>query len=76
MNKIIAAAIAVLSLGASANALDLNNKLEVGAGVYDSIIMSNDFKHDDKSSMGITVYGDYKLTDRFTAGLEFSNVFG
>ncbi len=76
MKNILAAAIVVLSLGASVNALDINNKLEVGAGIFDSIIMSKDFRHDDKSSLGAGIYGDYKLGDSFTAGLEFSNVFG
>ena len=56
--------------------MDLKNKLEVGAGTCGAIIISKDLRNDDKNTMGLSLYGDYKVSDNFTTGLELSNAFG
>lgn len=75
MNKAIIAMAMVISFGALAQA-GVEGKLEVGAGLYNSMPMSSDFKDAAKSSLGFNLYGDYKINDMFTAGLELSNAFG
>jgi len=75
MNKAIIAMAMVMSFGALAHA-GVEGKLEVGAGLYNSMPMGSEFKDAAKSSLGFNLYGDYKINDMFTAGLELSNSFG
>ncbi len=74
MKKTIFAAALVLGFGAIAHAAD--GKYQVGVGLFDSLPMSGDFKDGVKSSLGFNAYGDYKVTDMFSVGVEIGDVLG
>ncbi len=74
MKKILVAVAIVSGFGMLAHAGD--SKFEVGAGLSDIIPVSSDFKDAAKSSLGITAYGDYKINEMFTGGLEAGYAFG
>lgn len=76
MKKILAAVAMLMGLGVSANAMDINGKLELGLGLYDGIPVSSTFKDAAHSAMGWTMFADYKVMDNVAVGLEYGNSFG
>lgn len=74
MKKTMIAMLMVSGLAAVTHAGD--GKFEVGAGISDIIPVSSDFKDAAKSSLGVTAYGDYKINEIFTGGLEAGYAFG
>lgn len=74
MKKLALAVVIVSCAGMLAQAGE--TKFEVGAGLFDSIPVSSDFKDSAKSSIGAGIYGDYKINDMFTGGLEAAYAIG
>jgi len=75
MKRVIMVAVAMLVCGSGMVAHAQDAKFEVGAGLSGSIPVG-DFKDAAKSSPGLNVYGDYKINDMFTGGLEVGHMLG
>lgn len=76
MKKAIIAMVAVLSLGLTANALDVKGKLDVGMGLGLSIPMVGDTWNDSEngfeSGTSLDLFGVYKVNDKYSVGLDLS----
>lgn len=79
MRNVIIAATVVLGLSVVSHAAD-SNKYEVGIMPgYAIPVVGSDWTDSDtgfKSSFGINAYGDYKLNDKYSAGLDLGYNFG
>lgn len=73
MKRLIAAIAIISGLGLAAHAADA--KYEAGAGLS-GVIPLGDFKDAADPSLGVTAYGDYKINELFTGGLEGTYAFG
>jgi opacity protein-like surface antigen len=80
MKRAIPVAVAALVATSAIPAHADDRGFEVGAGLFDSIPTMGDFRDEARSSLGVTVYGDYtvlkRTDDLFTVGLEAGDAFG
>jgi len=72
MKKVIIAMAIVFSFGVLGQAAD--TKWEVGAGLVNSMPMNTELKDVIKSALGFNIYGDYAISEKFTAGIEVASL--